>query len=232
MICIKSVDAQNIIKKIISLALCLVLGSFVLAGCSDNSGPFEEKSYTPDAQIKEINLDVRDREVEVSLSEDEQVHIKYYENSKEFYDISVSDQSVLTMTSASNKDWTDYIGGKPSAENRKISLQIPDALLENLTLSTANEDITLPSMAVTGSINISSNGGNIMFGNLDVGDVLRLTVKNGDISGTVKGSYDDFAIQSEIKKGESTLPDNKAGGEKTLNVSGNNGDVNIEFVNE
>ena len=69
-----------------------------------------------------------------------------------------------------------------------------------------------------------------MFGKLDVGDVLRLTVKNGDISGTVKGSYDDFAIQSEIKKGESTLPDNKAGGEKTLNVSGNNGDVVIEFV--
>ena len=87
-------------------------------------------------------------------------------------------------------------------------------------------------MAVTGSINISSNGGNITFENLDVGNALYLTVKNGDISGTVIGSYDDFAIQSEIKKGESNLPDNKDGGEKTLNVSSNNGDVNIEFVNE
>ena len=61
---------------------------------------------------------------------------------------------------------------------------------------------------------------------------ISLTVKNGDISGTVKGSYDDFAIQSEIKKGESNLPDNKDGGEKTLNVSSNNGDVNITFVSE
>lgn len=87
-------------------------------------------------------------------------------------------------------------------------------------------------MAVTGSINISSNGGNIAFGNLDVGDALYLTVKNGDIAGTVIGSYDEFAIQSEIKKGESNLPDNKDGGEKTLNVSSNNGNVNIEFVNE
>ena len=61
---------------------------------------------------------------------------------------------------------------------------------------------------------------------------ISLTVKNGDISGTVKGSYDDFAIQSEIKKGESNLPDNKDSGEKMLNVSSNNGNVKIEFVND
>lgn len=219
-------------KKIISLILCLALGSFALAGCSTSSEPFEEKSYTSDTQINEINLDVRDREIEVSLSQDEQVHILYFENSKEYYDISVSDEHVLTMTSENDKEWTDYIGGKPSAENRKISLQIPDALLENLTLSTTNEDITLSALAVTGSINISCNGGNITFESFDVGNALSLTVKNGDIVGTVIGSYDDFAIQSEIKKGESNLPDNKDGGEKTLNVSSNNGDVNIELINE
>ena len=111
-------------------------------------------------------------------------------------------------------------------------MQIPDALLDTITLSTTNEDISLPALAVTGSINISSNGGNITFENLAVGKSLYLTVKNGDISGTVRGSYEDFDIQSEIKKGESNLPDQKDGGEKTLNVSCNNGDVNIELVSE
>ena len=201
-----------------------------MAGCSNNSEPFEEKTYTPDTQISEINLDVRDREIEVTLSDDEQVHIQYSENSKEYYEISVSDGNVLTMVNASNKEWTDYIGGKASAENRKILLQIPDALLENLTLSTTNEDVSLPVLAVTGSIDISTNGGNITFESLDVGNTLTLTAKNGDISGTVVGSYDDFAIQSEIKKGDSNLPDNKDSGDKTLKVSGNNGDVNIEFA--
>ena len=219
-------------KKIISLTLCLLLGSFVLAGCSDSSEPFEGKSYTPDTQVNEINLDVQDREIEVSLSEDEQVHIQYSENSKEYYDISVSDENVLTMTSASNKDWTDYIGVKSSDEDRKISLQIPDALLESLTLSTTNEDITLSALAVTGKINLSSNGGDIDFENLEVGSSLILEGKNGDISGAIVGSYDDFSIQSEIKKGESNLPDNKDSGEKTLKVSNNNGDVTIEFVSE
>lgn len=195
-------------------------------GCSNSSEPFEEKSYTPDTQINEINLDVRDREIEVSLSEDEQVHIQYFENSKEHYDISVSDGNVLTMVSVGNKEWMDYIGGKPSAEDRKILLQIPDALLDTLTLSTTNEDITLPAVAIKESISLTS----IAFGNLDVGNALYLTVKNGDISGTVIGGYDDFAIQSEIKKGGSNLPDNKDSGEKTLKVSSNNGDVNIEFL--
>lgn len=219
-------------KKTISFVSCFVLGSFILSGCSNISKQFEEKSYTPDTQINEIILDVQDREIEVSLSKDEQIHIQYYENSKEHYDISASNENVLTMASASDKEWTDYIGFKSAAQSRKISLQIPDALLENLTLSTTNEDITLSALAVTGSIHISSNGGNISFGNLDIGENMTLDVKNGDIPGGIVGNYDDFSIQSEIKKGESNLPSNKDSGEKTLNVFGNNGDVNIEFVNE
>ena len=218
-------------KKMILMACCLVLSTSLLAGCSGDSEPFEEKSYTPDTPVTEVHLDVEDREVEVSLSEDDQVHIQYFENSKEYYDISVSG-GTMTMTAASDKAWTDYIGVKPSAENRKISLQVPDALLENLTLSTTNEDISLPALAVTGSISISSNGGDITFGRLDVGSALNLTVKNGDISGAVTGSYDDFAIQSDVKKGDSSLPESKDGGSKTLNVSANNGDVDIELVSE
>lgn len=217
-------------KKIIALALCFIMSSFVLVGCSGESESFEEKSFTPDTQVNGVDLDVRDREIEVVLSEDEQVHIQYSENSKEYYEISVSDGNVLTMVNASNKEWTDYIGGKPSAEDRKIVLQVPTALLDSIALSTTNEDISLPALTVTGSIDISANGGNITFESLDLGNTLALTVKNGDISGTVTGSYDDFAIQSEIKKGDSNLPGNKDSGNKTLQVSSNNGDVNIEFV--
>ncbi len=220
-------------KKKISLALCLVLGCTFLSACSDNSDPFVQKEYTADvSQIEEINIDVRDRQIEVSPSKDDQIHISYYENSKETYTITVSDENGLTMTSVSNKNWTDYIGGNSAAEYRKISLQIPDARLVTLTLSTTNEDISLSSLAVTGRINLSSNGGNIGFGSLAVGNALYLTAKNGDISGTIIGSPDDFAIQSEIKKGESNLPGDHDRGEKTLNVSSNNGDVHIAFANE
>ena len=64
---------------------------------------------------------------------------------------------------------------------------------------------------------------------LTVGREIALTAKNGDISGTVVGSCDDFAIRSAVKKGESNLPEAKDGGEKSLNVSCNNGDISIAF---
>ena len=41
------------------------MSSFVLTGCSGDSEPFEKKRYTPDTQVDEINLNVRDREIEV-----------------------------------------------------------------------------------------------------------------------------------------------------------------------
>lgn len=217
-------------KKTLTSLLCLTMACLALAGCSDNNPPFEEKSYTPDTQIREIQLDVEDRSIEVALSPDNQVHIQYFENSKEYYQISVSDENVLTMTSASDKAWNDYIGGKPAAEDRRIRLEIPDGLLENVTLSTTNENITLPALAVTGEISLSSNGGNLSFESLDVGRALTLHAKNGNITGTIAGSYDDFVIQTQIKKGESNLPDEKSGGERTLDISCNNGDVSIEFV--
>ncbi len=218
-------------KKIVLLVLCLILSGFCLTSCRKDDEPFEEKTYTSDTQISEICLDVRDREIEVSLSEDNRVHIQYFENSKEYYDISVSDRQVLTMSSAYDKEWTDYIGGKTATENRKILLQIPNESVNVLTLSTTNENISLSTLTVTKQIHLSSNGGNIVFEDLNVGDALFLTVKNGDIAGTVNGSYDDFAVQSEIKKGQSNLPDQKTGGEKTLQVSANNGDVDITFEN-
>ena len=92
----------------------------------------------------------------------------FFINGKEYYDIFVSNENVLTTTSAENKEWTDYIGGKPSVGERKILLQVPNALLETLTLSTTNEDISLLALSVNGSVSISANGGNIMFGNLEV----------------------------------------------------------------
>ena len=118
---------------------CLgALGSFALAGCGSGSGPFEEKIYTPDGQIREIRVDVQDREIEISPSGDGRVHLQYSENNKEYYDISVNEEQVLEVTGKSAKEWTDYFGGKPSAENRKIWLQIPDQPLNALTLSTTN----------------------------------------------------------------------------------------------
>lgn len=220
-------------KKIISLMLCLVIGVAVMTGCSGSDEPFVQDSYTAEvAGITKVYIDVRDREIEVSLSADNQIHIDYYESSKEYYDISVSGDNVLTMTTASNKEWTDYIGGKTATGYRKISLQIPESLLTVLKLSTTNEDILLPALTILEDVELTSTGGDIIFDKLNVGNTILISAKNGDISGAIVGSYDEYAVFCDIKKGESNLPTEKNGGKKTLTVSNNNGDIDIEFVNE
>lgn len=220
---------SHALRRPAAFLACAMACAALLTGCSADGEAFVQKSYTADAQVREIRLDVRDRQIDVSPSEDGQIHIAYFESDKEWYDIAVSDDHVLTMTSASGKDWTDYIGAKPPASVRNISLQIPDALLENISLSTTNGDVSLSALAVTGSISLASNGGNIAFERLQVGDSLSLTAKNGGISGVIAGSDDDFAIQAEVKKGDSNLS-TQDGGEKQLNVSCNNGDVDIAFA--
>lgn len=218
-------------KKIFALMMSLVLGTACLTGCTNNGEAFTGKSYTSkDQEITEIFIDVRDRQIEVALSPDNQVHIDYFESSKEYYDISVSDDHTLTMTTQSDKEWTDYIGAKANADSRKIMLKVPDELLTALKTSTTNEDISLPAMTIFGDVSLSSQGGNIAFEALDAGKSINLSAKNGDITGSILGGYDDYSISCESKKGESNLPSSKTGGAKILTVSNKNGDIDIEFM--
>lgn len=189
-------------KKVILSALYILIGVFALTGCSENSEPFTAKEYTANAgDIAGVYVDVRDRSIAVALSADDDIHIQYAENSKEYYNISVSD-NVLTMKAETSKDWTDYIGAKNGADSSEIVLQVPDGLLSTLHLSTTNEDVSLAPLNVTEDVSLSSNGGDIRFENLNAGGSITLDVKNGDISGSITGNYEEHAIQCAVKKGK------------------------------
>lgn len=214
-----------LLVSITSFVLC-----FALTGCNQGE-TFTPQAYSSgDANIDAVTIDVLDREIEVSVSDDQQVYIDYFESEKEYYDLSITEDNLLTMKFLQNKEWSDFIGTKPTADFRKINLKIPQTLLSNLTIITTNGNIRLSKVEVTESISLLSNGGNIELEQIDVGKTLTLTVKNGNIKGTVKGSYDVFSIACEIKKGECNLPLQKADGEKSLKVNCNNGDVQIDFI--
>lgn len=220
-------------KKSILLALAGFLLAGSLSACSGEGNTFEAKSYTPEGEeISGIDIQAADREILVVPSEDGQFHIDYAESEKEFYDIFVSDSGVLTMVAQSEKEWTDYIGGSKSAGANQITVQVPDAALAALSLRTTNEDISLSALTVTGQLTLSNNGGDISFENVGAPDAVTVENKNGDITGAITGSYDDYAITCAVKKGESSLPDEKSGGSKTLSAANNNGDIEIEFISE
>ena len=213
------------------LASCAVLAAaLAAAGCSGEQ-TFEAKSWSSgETAVKSVMIDVEDRAVEVTASEDGQVRIEYSESEKEFYNISVSESGELTMTYETDKSWTDFVGTKPDAQYRKIKISVPDELLSDLTIKTTNEAIDVAPLAVQSGVSLESNGGDLNFEKIDVGESLNVTSKNGNITGSVLGGMDDFSITCEYKKGDCNLPESKEGGSKSLKANCNNGDIDIEFI--
>lgn len=213
-------------KKILAaLTACTVFAVLLAAvGCSGEE-TFEAKRYSSgEDSVKSVSVDVTDREVEIITSADGQVHIDYSESEQEFYSIRLSEDGDLTMTLETDKGWTDFIGTKPAAQYRKITLAVPDGL-DALTIRTTNEAIGVSTLTVQGAVLLDCNGGSVDFVQLGVGRSLNVT-------GSTLGGWDDFSIACEIKKGESNLPERKEGGEKSLTVNCNNGDIDIRFITE
>lgn len=214
-------------KKIGSCALLCALLLSLLSGCAAET--FTEEHYAADpAQISQIQLDLRDRQVEVIASTDGQIHLRYSQSDSEFYRIAEKD-GVLTMTSESNRKWYQYFGWKTNETHRIVVLELPPEALGSLAISTTNEDIRVSTLSVSDGISLSANGGNIAFDGLRAEGAIFLAVKNGDIQGTILGSYEEYSITCAIKKGESNLASNPNDTGKPLTISANNGDVAIQF---
>lgn len=218
-------------KKLMALLFTLIsVLVFALTGCS-NGDTFTEKSYsTGENEIEKVIIQVTDRELEISVSEDNRIYIDYFDGEKQYLDIAVTENKELTIKLAFNKEGTDFIGTKPSAEYRKIKIKIPNNLITAFSASTTNENIKVNSLSFTEHVSLNTNGGDIVCERVNVGKTISLTAKNGNIKGTIIGGWDDFSIACKIKKGNCNLPTNKESGEKSFIADCNNGDINIEFI--
>ena len=112
--------------------------------------------------MQHIRMELRDREIQVTDSPDEQMHVIFYENTKEYYDLTYPAKDTLEIQWVSNKSWLDYIGGKAPEHARTVILQVPQTSLETLQLFTTNGDIVMGNTAITRSITLESNGGDIL----------------------------------------------------------------------
>lgn len=217
-------------KFLCILVIVSIVMLILLSGCSYNNDFMKSEYQSGDQLIENISIKVSNREVEICASEDNQVHIDYFDNKKEHLDIKIADNNELTVNLVFDKEWTDFIGSKPSKEYRKIKIKIPNNYVSVLTVETKNADIAMSSVSLKTNLSLNSNGGNIVCERLGAGGIINLNAKNGNITGGIIGSWEDFAIACEIKKGNCNLPLIKEGGDKSLYVKCNNGNINIEFV--
>ncbi len=221
----------------IGLAAVVAAAGTLLTGCgakpSGEENEFVEKNFTAPAEdVNALTIDVKNRKIELLPSENGQICITYYESDKEIYELNRTEEKELRMTYAENKQWGDYVGRKTAPENRTVRIELPQSALHSLALNTTNADISLPPLSVLNSVTVSVNNGNIALENLNPGNTVTLNAKNGNISGTIAGTMDEFAIHTQVKKGESNLPPEKETGIKTLLASANNGNIQLNFLGQ
>ena len=217
-------------KKIAVVAAVAALALMgTMSGCT-NDEVFTAQTYVEEGEVRSVSIDVTDRAVVLAPSEDGKLRIDYYESDKTSYSISLSEEGVLSVTLDLDQSWTDFVGVQPSAEYRTIRVCLPQELTD-VSVSTTNEAISATGTIAAQNVTMSVNGGDLSFRKIAAEKSVTLNAKNGNITGTILGSYDDYAITCNVKKGESSLPENKTGGSKTLSVDCNNGDVEVEIAN-
>lgn len=215
------------------IAVAAAVAAFALmgamSGCTSDE-VFTAQTYVEEGEVRSVSVDVTDRAVVLAPSEDGKLRIEYYESDKTSYSISLSEEGVLSVTLDLDQSWTDFVGVQPSAEYRTIRVCLPQELTD-VSVSTTNEAISATGTISAQNVSLTVNGGDLSFEKISAGSSVTLNAKNGNITGTIVGSWDDYAITCNVKKGETSLPENKTGGSKTLAVDCNNGDVEVEIAN-
>ena len=200
-----------------------------MSGCVSDE-VFTAQTYVGEGEVRSVSVDVSDRAVVLAPSEDGKLRIEYYESDKTSYSISLSEEGVLSVTLDLDQSWTDFVGIQPAAEYRTIRVCLPQELTD-VSVSTTNEAISATGTIAAQNVSLTVNGGDLSFEKISAGNSVTLNAKNGNITGTIVGSWDDYAITCNVKKGETSLPESKTGGSKTLAVDCNNGDVEVEIAN-
>ncbi len=207
-------------KKFVVMLSFAVCAAMYLSGCT--AEPFTQQRFEAEG-VTSLTLTLSDREVNILPSEDGNLHLSYYESASVVYEIVQSD-GALAMTYAGGASF----GVQPDRAYRTVTVWLPDSIAW-LVVTTSGENVTLSDVAA-GEISVDCDGGDVNVARLIVGSSASFTVKNGGLSGSIAGGWDDFSIVCDVKKGESNLPAEKKGGEKTLDVSVNNGDVSLELI--
>lgn len=214
-------------RKIVKILLILCICSLAY-GCSKKSENIKVKEFSiPSAKINTIEIVLKNIPVNFVISETDTISLSYSQNEKNYFDIN-EENGTLYIRSKTEKEFLDYIGFSDNSA-QSLTIEIPAVIQSDFNLKTSNSDIVLPEIDMKGNVNIDLNNGDILFDKIMFEKDTRLFAKNGNIKGKINSKYEEFKIVSEAHKGESNLPDSKKNGNKLLNVSTNNGDVEIEF---
>lgn len=64
---------------------------------------------------------------------------------------------------------------------------------------------------------------------LSAGKSIAISVKDGNMEGTLAGSVSDYSITTTVRQGHSNVPESSEEGPIALELTAENGDINLQF---
>ncbi|MFG0217093.1 DUF4097 family beta strand repeat-containing protein, partial [Brevibacillus porteri] len=214
---------NNLLSASVALGLVLFTSACTFdSGLQNTSASFKEKSYAVDAEkINQMSLTASDSTVELVESSDHQIHINYFENDKEVYEIDVSDKKELIMKAVTDKNLKDYFGLDADKAHHAIKIAVPSGIVCGIKILTSKGDIVFSSVDITGSVDAVTSNGKIEVTNIAVDKILKLETKNDDIilsEVNIKGSVDASLSNGNIEVTKVAVDD-------ALKLKTKNGDI-------
>jgi DUF4097 and DUF4098 domain-containing protein YvlB len=181
--------------------------------------PYEKKtaSFRGD-QITGLLLKGMSDDVEIAVTDGEEVTVTYYESTRETYEVTLEDGR-LAIQYHSNRKWYDFIQIDLSFQERKLTVTLPRSLAASVEVTTVSGDVAASGFTVGGNCSIDTTSGGIFLADLDV---------NGDMSlHTVSGTSQLNNVRTRGKmRAESTSGDTQferltaGGGISLYSISG------------
>ncbi len=185
----KSTRIILIVASALALAGLIICGIALAMGAHRGElvGGFGIKAWDKNTHnvfvpVSNIEIDVTYSDVRFAPSSDENIYISAYENKKEYYDVTVENDT-LKIRYMDIRMWYEYIGITVS-DDYFLTVYLPAGEYENLNITSASGEVYVPSGYTFGSAKVTTSSGEIEFA-ANVLDTLEITTASGeaDISG-------------------------------------------------
>lgn len=232
MINLKQNHKKTAIKFYVSgIILCfaaLVVADFDVTKLS-SSGSFEKHVY--DGTISDhatLRIDTSYEDIHVLVSDDEQLHITYYENDRMSYTFDEEEDS-FTMKKEDRRKFYNYMMTMNFSEGSedRISIEVPKTFSGSIEIDTGNGDIQLSNLNELDFVSINTTYGAVTLNNLKINTALEVASTNGDMK------LEQLAVQEDIhvKTTYGRIDVKDVLGNQSMMMDFSNVDVTLDQVN-
>ena len=175
-------------KRLIILALCLVLIGIVISGAGvlavnfDFSAlsltKFTTTTHTVETDFTKLSISTEISDVALAVSEDDTCSVVCREEENFFHTVSVENHT-LTIATQDDRMWYEHIG-LHFGNSHAVTVYLPKKAYESLTVSCNTADVEIPKGFSFGFAEIKTTTGDVMWRGSMVNN-LAMSVNTGDI---------------------------------------------------